>query len=871
MKPRYTSLAFPNNKVSRTLFHSALMMAVLLLLAIGGAELLPPSSSSAGSSAGQKGQSGNGQSCPHCGTRANQIIYLPLIDLPEAQGSELVFNSRSPQEMEVTPTFYKLDGTAIVGRPVRIQGTEIRYVDLKKLIPGQYRNDQDWGGMSLAYYGVAREMWAQLRLLGVNGGGSVDEFFTVPQEARSDLQEAVWRQPPQSVAIIALGNITDAPTSATVRFGDGQERSVSLPPHATETVRHTPLSQTGAESVAINITGAAGSVIPTGLIASPNGAFNSVIRFYETKMAKQPHLFGNGLRLAGTTPRLALKNTSSAPITATPKFIPSGGVAAGKPVTLPAIALKPQQTVEVDLGPLMKAAQRRSDLDTVSVEVSNSGAPGSLIGALYSSDNATGVNYDVPLRDSGPPRTMTGAYPWKISDDYTTIVYLTNISDGPAGVVAQINFEGGKYVIAPRKLAAGETAAFDLRRMVEEQKPDPIQRRLPNNALIGQFVWAVHGVTGGKVILIGRAEMVSRAQQISTSYSCAEACPPDYYGSITPDGPIVNVGSVDTMTAWETAHYGCSYPPCQTIGPYPVNATWSTDDPSIATVQGGTCTALSPGITDVHAFIGTYERFTFDGLDCIDVGPVPIQGDTGITVKPSITRLEPSRGLIGQTHSITIVGDGFEDPAGVNVAGSGVTSTVKSVGTRSIVVDFAVAANATLGNHAVTVTVSGQTSNSVNFFVQEPKSLRRDQITNVIDIDPGPGDIKDIFDRLIKANACGAYRNLKYTLLDQDNPAQPIKFEDGVEILEEFSDYQGPAALQGKLIPVNDLTNNVGELADTVGIFGTSPDCPPTFMLSFKQKFKAKVGNKEWTLTTVNSISMVKAADGTYTITVTAQ
>jgi hypothetical protein len=113
---------------------------------------------------------------------------------------------------------------------------------------------------------------------------------------------------------------------------------VSFVPHATEIIRRAPLSQAGGESVTINITGAAGSVIPTGLIASADGAFNSVIRFYQTKMAKQPHLFGNGLRLAGTIPRMTLKNTSSAPITATPKFIPLGGVAAGEPVTLPALA-----------------------------------------------------------------------------------------------------------------------------------------------------------------------------------------------------------------------------------------------------------------------------------------------------------------------------------------------------------------------------------------------------------------------------------------------------------------------------------------------------------------------------------------------------
>jgi hypothetical protein len=467
---------------------------------------------------------GNKQTnCSKCSQPSKQIIYLPLIDLPEAQGSELVFNSRSPNEKEVTPIFYKADGTAIVAEPVLIKPHEIRYVDLKKLIPGKYREDNDWGGMSLAYNGTYREMWAQLSFLGVNGGGSVDEFFTVPLEVRSDLQEAVWWMPQQSTAIIALGNITDTATSATVRFGDGQTQTVSLGPHATEIIRHVPRSQTGSESIIINIIGAAGSVIPTGMVTSPNGAFNKVIRFYETKMAMQPHLFGSGLRLADSTPRMVLKNTSAATITVMPKFIPLSGID-GNPVALPAITLEPRQMAEVDLGPLMDAAQRRTDLETVGVEVVNSGTPGSLIGALYSSNNTTGINYDVPLRDSGPMRVMSGAYPWRISDDYTTIIYITNISDEPAKFVAQINFDGGKYVIDPRKLAAGETAVFDMREMIAEQKQDNSNRRLPKDVQIGQFRWRVHGVTGGKTVLNGRAEMVSRTQQISMSYSCAESC-----------------------------------------------------------------------------------------------------------------------------------------------------------------------------------------------------------------------------------------------------------------------------------------------------------------------------------------------------------
>jgi hypothetical protein len=87
----------------------------------------------------------------------------------------MVFNSRSPQPMDVTPIFYKRDGTRVVGETVKIDSAEIRYVDIKQLLPPTYRGDRDWGGIGLSHHGIAREMWAQLRFLGVNGGGNVDE------------------------------------------------------------------------------------------------------------------------------------------------------------------------------------------------------------------------------------------------------------------------------------------------------------------------------------------------------------------------------------------------------------------------------------------------------------------------------------------------------------------------------------------------------------------------------------------------------------------------------------------------------------------------------------------------------------------------
>jgi len=676
--------------------------------------------------------------CHHCSPPGNQEIYIPLTELPEAQGGEIVFNSRSPKAMEVTPTFYKLNGTNVVGNPVLVQSAEIRYVDFKKLIPAGHRGEEDWGGLSLSYQGVNREMWAQFRLLGINGGGNADEFFIVKDEPRSDIQEAAWWMPRRSTAVVALGNVTDSTTGATVTFGDGDARTVSLPPHATEIIRHKKEKGEETESVKINITGQPGSVIPTGIIESKDGSFNSVIRFYDTKGAKQPNLFANGLRLAGVTPHMVLKNTSSSAVTAQPKFITPGGVAAAEPVTLPEVSLGPNEITEVDLSALSQAVSSRHDLDVVSVQVINSGGPGSLIGSLYGINDGTGVSYDTPLRDSGPVRAMTGSYPWKITNDFTTVAYVTNISDRQAEFITEINYQGGKLILTPRKLQPGETAAFDLRKIRDTQMEDSAGHTLPKDVSLGQFKWAVRGATGGKLVLIGRAEMVSLSRQISTSYSCNDPCPPTYSADINPFPPPVVVTDATSTSIWETAYYDSGY----SLGPYSIGASWTLDaevgtlDPTDGHTT--TFTGATPGTATLDGFVGAQEMYTWDGLECLDDYNTYDEGDEApAEVKPSISGPTTVWWFNGQTPTgystqITLSANCSATSWTWAVTSGSSKVTLGTNGSCSITVQSA-APSSSQNDVSITVTVGGVTSDPYHITVRAPYDLQQGTVTHQTD------------------------------------------------------------------------------------------------------------------------------------------
>lgn len=86
------------------------------------------------------------QSCPTCRPPTPQVIYAPIIGLPETARSEIVLNSRSPQPIDVTPTFYTLEGMPIAGQVISLQPAEMRFVDVLSLIPEEHRNQHNWGG-----------------------------------------------------------------------------------------------------------------------------------------------------------------------------------------------------------------------------------------------------------------------------------------------------------------------------------------------------------------------------------------------------------------------------------------------------------------------------------------------------------------------------------------------------------------------------------------------------------------------------------------------------------------------------------------------------------------------------------------------------
>jgi hypothetical protein len=626
MKTKLYLSPFSTNRASRTFFYSALMGAVVLLVALGSVKLLAPFSSSAehnkrGTGARRRVAQSNqgGASCPTCSPTKQRMIYAPLFDLPESSGSEIVLNCRSAHDLVITPIFYTLEGKAVTGDDITLKPEEIRFVDTKSLIPKKERNRHKWGGMAFSYVGGFMEAWAQLTLHGIRGGGSISVVFTVLSQKRSNTAEAIWWTPRGGSAVIALGNSSDQPVRAKLSFASGESQWVDVRPFATEIVRlRSDVHSSGAAdrigAVSVNYVGPEGTLIPTGYTSSANGKFASMIRFYDARQIVQQNLYATNLRVKNAKPRMVLRNVSTDLVTATPAFLPPSGDT-DQSVKLPPIQLAPSEVVEVDLDPLLNAASNRSDLDSVSAQVLNTGNAGSLIGALYSLNTQTGVTYDVPLRDSGPLRASTGAYPARLDGDYTTVVTISNTTDQPGDFTMQINYDGGHYVTGIIQVAPGGAKTYDIRELRDEQKTDVYGRPLPPDLKIAQVRWSVRG----KVRLNGRTEMVSVRDRVSSSYSCPICCPPSTgSGFITPGFGSAAIGNTFQFTAMEQPYNignNCGPDP----EPYPIGGSWESSNESVATVGGGTVDAISVGFAGISCY-WTGIAYVWDQLDetCVD-------------------------------------------------------------------------------------------------------------------------------------------------------------------------------------------------------------------------------------------------------------
>lgn len=798
-------------------------------------------------------------------------------------------------------------GQELVLPPVIVEPSSHRLIDLSEWarIGGE---SFEQGSIKLFHYGKDLVLGAQIYLVDEAHSLSFEEKLVELGKFDSRRLEAVWAMPSRDTDVkFALSNTTSTPLSITARLtrsphNTSDAQTFDLQPRETRLVDLQRDFGDGennkrSEAIALSLehTGAKEALLARAFISEAERGYSNLAQFSNPTLGKSKALHGAGLRLGTVAgerlvPVVAVRNTSNQTATLTGRVPYTRTDGRTGVVILPPTRLKQNQVRLLDMGQVGRRSETEA-IEVAGLEIEYDTPAGSVLVAAHTQSLSSNQVFRVPMWDVLAQRSPTGGYPWHIEETSTTKAYIKNVTDREQDYVAFLLYENGsRYMLGIKTVLPHQTIEIDVQALRDNQVPGEEGVTIPLYVSSGQLQWTLRRRDEparrddqlDKLALVGRSEQIDVMHGISSNYACQNCCAGTYLsGSIEPRDYEFDAGAVVEFQASEEGQtcYGYQYP----TRVYPTN--WSSTNELVAIVGSNTgiVTMLGAGTAEIKA--SWYVERSYENYPCGGGGYITTSTDgetivaegqqeaakaidkqpsieacgtcvmnytqtrprARLTVKPRINSISPDRGPINSTVGISITGSGFGSGSTVSVGGTGVTASVQSFSSTSLSVTLTVASNATAGNHGVTVTRSGKTSNSVNFYVQIPTSLRRDSMSGLID-QPG---------------GCGATRTLYYHLLDQEG----VEISTDGTLQEAFSNFNGPAGLTNSE-PVN-ASMSSGVAIDTVGYLTPDSTCPPPFTATVTQTFTVVIGAQSYPLTTSNSISEGRTTSGSKFVNIT--
>ena len=348
------------------------------------------------------------------------------------------------------------------------------------------------------------------------------------------------------------------------------------------------------------------------------------------------------------------------------------------------------------------------------------------------------------------------------------------------------------------------------------------------------------------------------------AYGCAECCgwgtaPWMYYDPIG-----VGLGLGADQDVWDTDF--CTLQQSSVLDVI-VGSSWNTANHAIATASRAVITGVGVGST-TNSASGT---LTVGGMESKRCPPDVLYPSGATNVGPTVTGISPAQGIVGTAISVTITGTGFASGATVNAGAKISVSNVNVASSTQITATFTPSNSTSAGgNQGITVTVSGQPSNSQNFFVQYPLHLYYVNTS----ITPNNGHsaiVSGTNITIIEANGqtppngtgvCGGYQWISYGAEDQNGNG----IENGtVTFTESFSNISPSPDPFGNPNAQSSTVNLASyDLGDTYALWNPSPPAcePASASDSFNQQWTATVGTVAYPLATVIFISRSTNSQG---------
>lgn len=404
-----------------------------------------------------------------------------------------------------------------------------------------------------------------------------------------------------------------------------------------------------------------------------------------------------------------LRNIDSVPVGVTPtvKFLLNGSV---QRISLPTFSLSVNESRMIDLSKEQKDGALPRDLHQASLELVPDTGKISIVGELFNFSDTAG-NYVVGPSFSSYPSRGTGSV-WRTDGTFETTIMVENTADQEDQISLKLYSDSGA---APYNktfpIPAGGLLKINVKELQRGAMPDKD----------GHLLTATSGILS----ISGYRGTDSKLSYDKVIHSADEA---NYVG--LPPNPCDYVISVGVILSGSQSPIPISIEYGWAQGETTFGSAFTSSSSNSSLVQitndGFTDQAtIIPVDNQSHSVTISHSWVSAPSCDaCSGDSFLPFPAQVTVPPKLTVTGISPGRGLIGAaTSSVTISGTGL---SGATVtAPTGITPTVKSTTSTSLVVDLAVASNATAGNNTLTVHASGsppQTA-TTTFFVQVPTSL----------------------------------------------------------------------------------------------------------------------------------------------------
>jgi hypothetical protein len=390
----------------------------------------------------------------------------------------VMLSNQGPHQIEVHPTLFNLKGERFDAPTKTLEKMTPNTLDIGEWVSLAGPSFQE-GSLQVTYTGKPMEIGGVVQLVSPARSLSFDEEINEPSFSfASSRLEGVWWFPSRDSELnVVVSNTSELPVVANLQIsGNEPKRSqavdLSLSPHETRKMNLQDLVGKQGEAlpkfggISIGHSGAPGAIIARGMIRNEATGFSSVVDFCDPGRAKSSRVDGAGIRIGRIGKEelsqiIVARNTGPVDSTLNVRipFTKTSGETGV--ISLPEVRFSAGETKVIDPGDDI----RRNGINgiaTAGLEFEYSGAPGSMTLSAYSVSKSGNQTFRVLLVDPASHHSSAGTYPWSITPDSSTVVYIKNTTNEPQDFIMTIRYgtvtDG--YSPAVQTVAPGQTQAI---------------------------------------------------------------------------------------------------------------------------------------------------------------------------------------------------------------------------------------------------------------------------------------------------------------------------------------------------------------------------------------------------------------------------